>query len=130
MDLRIRRTHDIEHIQELDRDAFPADKPLSEDHLQDAKWWVLGADAGYVGLWSANDQEAILVRYGVDERHRGQGLGRRLVRHSVRAARRLGYVSLRTYVGLHKVDSMRCLLACGLRPTGVEGNWMNLELTL
>lgn len=135
--MRIRRTKDLDLITELDRAAFPADKPLNEEHHSEAAWWVLShgtddsGDVGYIGLWSANDQEVVLVRYGVDARQRCKGLGRRLVKHSIRAARRLGYTRMTTYVVLHNLESFRCLLACGFVPYRIPGDWsIHLELQL
>lgn len=129
--IRIKRAdgiHDYHDILRMQMDCLPGDEVLVP-HLTREDWFIAWSDgnpAGFAGLTRRGPSVGFLARSGVDERHRGKGLQRKLIKVREAAARVRGYTSVvsNTY---DNPQSSNNLIACGYRqfapahPWGCEG---------
>lgn len=120
----IRRSDDLELVQELDREIFPKSPRLSQKELEDSTWWVAyvgGAAVGFAGIKLLPAKaKAYLTRAGVVKLARGSGLQKRFIRLRVSHAKRQGIPRVYTYVWAGNFASQRSLISCGFRPYYLE----------
>lgn len=124
MALRIRQTYNEKLIQELDKQVFPDDDPVTtEGHL----WWVIydgKTPVAYAGAkYIVAETVVYLSRAGVLESHRGKHLQRRLIRARVRWARKIGATQAITYTFVDNPASSNNLIKCGFVTYVPEWKW-------
>lgn len=130
---RIVRTEDLETVRRLHKTCFPHDADMQADTYAESMWWLAEDDdepVGFAGLYLGIPTQAWLVRVGVVPGLRGHGLGARLLRARLRAAKRLVGAPRRvvTYVADWNTASNRNLISAGLCPYRAEGGWIYYEL--
>lgn len=128
--VQIKREYTLARIRALDAVLFPDDEPMPEFILEDSHWWIASQSdqvAGYGGLYLGIEGEAWFVRTGVLPAFRGQHLQRKLIRVSLRAARKAGVPAVDTYTHVTNIASQRSLIACGFRPLRCDGESLYLR---
>ena len=116
----------LEQIAELDASFFPGCKkePLNENY-----WWFVYDEkdkvVGYAGMRYLEDESfGYFTRAGILEKHRGQGLHKRLIATRSNMARRLGGEGVITYVAPHNNASVNALVSRGFRLYTPERKWV------
>lgn len=119
MTVRILRTEDYdEDIERLDRECFRPSEAYRVVIGAGAQRWVAleGEDAiGYAVAYEGGNGYSYLDRYGVAPAHGGRGLGKRLLRAWLGAARRSHCRYAWTYTVPANASSINALIAAGFR---------------
>jgi GNAT superfamily N-acetyltransferase len=113
----IKRTHDIELIEKLNKLLFPLDELETEFcHF----CWVLYYNGKPVGFATSclrdNGKRVFLSRAGVLPQHSGRGLQKRLIKARLAHAKKIGIKRCTTYVKMENIASQKNLLRCGFMP--------------
>lgn len=120
--IRLHRTENVRAILALDAKIFPTDDPVDVWDKR-AVWWI-APGAAYCGIRpTAREGLAFLLRAGVVEAYRGQGLQRRMIRTRLRWARTAGFVEVCTYTIPTNPWSSNNLIACGFRLYDPPHRW-------
>lgn len=110
--------------------AFPI---LPQDAIDKGWWWLvyLGKEpVGFAGLTKSDYENCgYLKRAGVDHKHRGQGLQRRLIRVRLRKAKLLGFSRVVTET-TDTVHSANNLAAEGFKLFDPPHRWLDYRTTL
>lgn len=115
----------LDKIAELDQAFFPGcvKEPLKENFW----WYVLDEKdkvVGYAGMRYLEDEGfGYFSRAGILEKHRGQGLHKRLIATRIKMARRLKGEGVITYVAPHNNASTNALVSRGFRLYTPERKW-------
>lgn len=125
--MQLRRTVDPRKILRLDALTFGDDSPV--DVLDPrAVWWTYG-DLAYCGARPTNEPGlAYMIRSGVVDSAKGQGLQRRMIRVRMRWARSEGYTGVCTYTVIENAASANNLIACGFRLYNPSTRWAGDEI--
>lgn len=124
---RVMTLDDVGAIVEIERESFtaPWSAEAFRNELQNnmfAKYMVMeldGAIIGYGGLWLIID-EAHVTNIAVREKHRGQGLGRKLLTELMRTAHWLGARRMTLEVRVSNERAKSLYRSMGFEPSGVR----------
>ncbi len=130
-------------------DGFPHGPPLTRDAFDDywidhtSSVWIIRSEGELVGAYYVKPNfvgraaHISNAGYFVLEAHRGRGLGRRLVEHSLKQARRLGFDAMQFNLVFASNPARRMYLQLGFVelgrvPAAVDGEdaviyWRSLE---
>lgn len=109
-------------LKNADRKCFPGDRR----HKFEGRTWVLlknGELAGYACTKSLCPHTAFLDRYGILERHRGQGLQTKLLKSCLDHHRKGPTKRVVTYTTTDNVKSTNSLLRMGFKPYWPRAVW-------
>lgn len=123
--VKIRQTDDVALIKRLHARTFPADEWI--DERQKNWFWVVTVDGRIAGFVSCQHLRevpnlAYLERIGVLPQFSHLGLGRRLIRHVTRWAKRRGF-RLITYVLTKNGPSLASFIRAGWRVYSPDYEW-------
>ena len=103
-------------IQQMHFDAFPG-YPMIETNV--GYWWIAydakSKPAAFSSLWPSvrSPVTGYLARAAVDEKHRGRGLQRRLIRVREAKARSLGWLVTVSDTNRENIHSANNMIRCG-----------------
>lgn len=127
--IRIRRTDDLELVEQLDLECFPADEPYAPDGRLWWAAWDRGEPVAFAGLrLLPAERAAYLCRAGVLERWRGHGLHRRLIRVRLAEARRTRCRSVVSYTSTRNHASANNLIRAGFKMYDPETAWAGYDV--
>ena len=91
--------------------------------------WYVYHQGEIVGYATARELDGYLYMSsaGVNHRHRGKGLQKRLIRVRVKYAKSRGLKSVITYTSADNSASMNSLIACGFRVYNPAKAWVGVE---
>lgn len=98
------------------------------DYIPTSHWWFMlykGETSGYCALhqYDNRPETCFLALAGVLEKFRGRGLQKKMIRHRVRFARKLGAERVITYVSPDNLPSANSLAACGFKLYRPKWDW-------
>ncbi|QDH21858.1 GNAT family N-acetyltransferase [Saccharibacillus brassicae] len=97
--------------------------PIVEDYLRRGTCFVGTVQEKTVGafvLLPTRPETVEIANVAVDERLHGQGFGRQLVLHAIRAARQARYKTIEIGTGNSSIGQLALYQKCGFRIVGVD----------
>ncbi|WP_429840868.1 GNAT family N-acetyltransferase [Brevibacillus sp. FIR094] len=101
---------------------------LVKDYVQRGQCYVAVLEDSIVGVYvliPTRPDTIELVNVAVDEAQQGQGIGKKLVLHSIEVAKSLGYKTIEVGTGNSSVGQLALYQKCGFRM-----NWIDRDFFL
>ncbi|KPV59797.1 acetyltransferase [Paenibacillus sp. A3] len=102
--------------------ADPSQK-LVEEYIQRGQCYVAKAEELILGVYvllPTRPETVEIVNVAVDERHQGQGIGKKLVIHAIETARQIGYKTIEIGTGNSSIGQLALYQKCGFRMTSID----------
>ncbi|XOK64332.1 GNAT family N-acetyltransferase [Paenibacillus elgii] len=102
--------------------ADPSPK-LVEEYIQRGQCYVAKTEELILGVYvllPTRPETVEIVNIAVDERHQGQGIGKKLVNHAIETARQLGYKTIEIGTGNSSIGQLALYQKCGFRMTWID----------
>ncbi|WP_163856369.1 GNAT family N-acetyltransferase [Paenibacillus elgii] len=96
---------------------------LVEEYIQRGQCYVAKAEELILGVYvllPTRPETVEIVNVAVDERHQGQGIGKKLVNHAIETARQLGYKTIEIGTGNSSIGQLALYQKCGFRMTWID----------
>lgn len=96
---------------------------LVEEYIERGQCYVAQAEKFILGVYvllPTRPDTVEIVNIAVDERHQGQGIGKKLVNHAIETARQLGYRTIEIGTGNSSIGQLALYQKCGFRMTWID----------
>ncbi|MGE7761241.1 GNAT family N-acetyltransferase [Peribacillus sp. NPDC097895] len=103
-------------------------RELVEEYLRSGTCFVAEMDKQMIGVYvllQKGPELLEIMNIAVDERHHGRGIGKRLIEHAIRYARKQGYKTIEIGTGNSGIGQLALYQKCGFRITGVDRDFFN-----
>ncbi|OZB96232.1 GNAT family N-acetyltransferase [Paenibacillus sp. XY044] len=96
---------------------------LVEDYLRRGYCFIGSLNDQIIGVYvllPTRPDTVELVNVAIDEKHQGQGNGKRLVEHAIRIAEELGFKTIEVGTGNSGMGQLALYQKCGFRIIGID----------